>query len=255
MLSLPQRPDKLALSGAPYGGAADLPLDTIPIDPTGDERWVLEGAGPSYSSPILMSFSGHEQIVIQVHRHILGVDPTSGRALWNVPFVTPCDQNIVTPLQAGGLVVVSSKDTGTLGIRVTRDAEDWLPRIEWHTNDVSMYMSSPVLFNGAVVGLSHRKRGQLFVLAPKTGAVRWQGVPGRGANAAFLQTGRRWIGHDASLPRRGEPHVCAPRPDGVRTTHQGRDRAVALRPLPDRFPRAHTPMNATACGALAKAGD
>ena len=74
----------------------------IAFDPaTGKEKWTLAGDGPSYSSPIVTTFDGQEQIVIQVHRKILGVDPRSGTGLWSVPFVTPCDQNIVTPLRAG----------------------------------------------------------------------------------------------------------------------------------------------------------
>ena len=49
-----------------------------------------------------------------------------------------------------------------------------------------MYMSSPVLVNGRVVGLSHRKRGQYFALDPATGAVEWKSEPGQGENAAFV---------------------------------------------------------------------
>lgn len=159
----------------------------IGFDPrTGEEKWTLEGDGPSYSSPILASIGGQEQIVIQVHRRILGVDPVRGRVLWSLPFVTPCDQNIVTPLQAGGLIVVSSLDKGTLGIRLRRAGETWVPEIAWDTPEVSMYMSSPVLVNGKVLGLSHKKRGQFFTLDPETGAVDWKSEAGQGENAAFV---------------------------------------------------------------------
>jgi hypothetical protein len=49
-----------------------------------------------------------------------------------------------------------------------------------------MYMSSPVSVNGRVVGLSHRKRGQYFVLDPATGRVEWTSDPGRGEHAALV---------------------------------------------------------------------
>lgn len=159
----------------------------IGFDPrTGEERWTLEGDGPSYSSPILASLGGQEQLVIQVHRRIIGVDPAHGRVLWSLPFVTPCDQNIVTPLQAGSLLVVSSVDKGTLGVRVSRVGETWVPEIAWNTPEVSMYMSSPVLVKGRVFGLSHKKRGQFFALDPATGTVDWKSEPGKGENAAFV---------------------------------------------------------------------
>jgi outer membrane protein assembly factor BamB len=159
----------------------------IGFDPaTGNEKWALEGDGPSYSSPILTSFSGQPQLVIQVHRRILGVDPAAGRILWSFPFVTPCDQNIVTPLRARELVVVSSQDTGTKGIRPIRKGAEWVPEVAWQTQEVSMYMSSPVLVNGRVIGLSDKKRGQYFGLDPATGKVEWKGAPGQGENAAFV---------------------------------------------------------------------
>ena len=159
----------------------------IAFDPaTGNEAWQLAGDGPSYSSPIVTSFDGQDQIVIQVHRRILGVDPTSGKSLWSVPFVTPCDQNIVTPLRAGDLIVVSSQDTGTQGIRIVRKGTAWEPVVAWHIQDVSMYMSSPVLVNGRVIGLSQKKRGQYFALNPATGAVESTSEPGQGENAAFV---------------------------------------------------------------------
>jgi outer membrane protein assembly factor BamB len=191
-------------AGGHEGGAL------IAFDPaTGNEKWTLEGDGPSYSSPILTSFSRHEQLVLQVHRRILGVDPSSGRALWSVPFVTPCDQNIVTPLRAGDLFVVSSQDTGTQGIRPTLKGSKWVPEVVWHTREVSMYMSSPVLVNGRVVGLSQRKRGQFFGLDPATGKVEWTSEPGQGESAAFV------LADGALLVLQGDGTLVLLRPDGA----------------------------------------
>jgi outer membrane protein assembly factor BamB len=168
-------------AGGHEGGAL------IAFEPaTGAERWTLEGDGPSYSSPILTSFAGQPQIVIQVHRRILGVDPAVGRILWSVPFVTPCDQNIVTPLRAGALLVVSSLSNGTQGMRIARRGAEWTAEPAWQTRDVSMYMSSPVLAGGRVIGLSHRKRGQYVALDPDDGAVVWTSEPGQGENAALV---------------------------------------------------------------------
>jgi outer membrane protein assembly factor BamB len=164
--------------------------DLIAFDPaTGAERWTLQGDGPSYSSPILATLLGQPQLVIQVHRRILGVEPSSGRVLWSVPFVTPCDQNIVTPLQAGDRLVVSSVQNGTSAIELKRDGNGWTARTAWHTTAASMYMSSPVLVNGKVLGLSHKKRGQFFALDPLSGSVQWTSEGAQGENAAFVVAG------------------------------------------------------------------
>jgi outer membrane protein assembly factor BamB len=162
----------------------------IAFDPaTGNQKWSLVGEGPSYSSPILTTLLGQEQLVIQVHRRILGVDPAVGRVLWSLPFVTPCDQNIVTPLRVGDRLVVSSLDKGTMAIELARSGNDWTPHVAWHTTEVSMYMSSPVLAGGQILGLSHKKKGQYFALDAGTGNVRWTSEAGQGENAAFLVAG------------------------------------------------------------------
>jgi outer membrane protein assembly factor BamB len=162
----------------------------IAFDPaTGNEKWSLPGEGPSYSSPILTTLLGQEQLVIQVHRRILGVDPQAGRVLWSLPFVTPCDQNIVTPLRVGDRLLVSSIDKGTMALELTRSGNSWTPRVAWHTTEVSMYMSSPVLAGGQVLGLSHKKKGQYFSLDADTGKVRWTSAGGQGENAALVVAG------------------------------------------------------------------
>lgn len=203
----------------------------IAFDPaTGKEAWQLAGDGPSYSSPIVTSFDGQDHVVIQVHRRILGVDPATGKTLWSVPFVTPCDQNIVTPLRAGDLVVVSSQDTGTQGIRVVRKGAGWEPVVAWHTRDVSMYMSSPVLVNGRVVGLSDKKRGQYFALDPATGAVQSTSEPGQGENAAFV------VAPGGLLLLRGDGNLLVLPADGASFTplrrYQVAESATYAHPVP-----------------------
>lgn len=205
----------------------------IAFDPaTGGEQWVLDGAGPSYSSPILTTFDGQDQVVLQVHRNIMGIDPATGRALWSLPFVTPCDQNIVTPLRAGDLIVASSQDTGTQGIRVSRKGDGWTAVVAWHTREVSMYMSSPVLADGRVVGLSHRKRGQYFALDPTTGTVQWTSEPGRGENAAFVVAGESLL----VLEGDGTLLVVPSRSSGFAPTHryQVAESATFAHPVPTK---------------------
>jgi outer membrane protein assembly factor BamB len=198
----------LVHAGGHEGGAL------IAFDPaTGDEQWSLAGEGPSYSSPILTTLHGQEQVVIQVHRRILGVDPAAGRVLWSLPFVTPCDQNIVTPLDVGERVLVSSLDNGTLAIELERSGDAWTPRFAWRTTEVSMYMSSPVLANGRVLGLSHKKKGQYFALDPATGRLEWASAGAQGENAAFLLVGDSVLvlqGDGTLLVLRGDATSFAP---------------------------------------------
>ena len=52
-----------------------------------------------------------------------------------------------------------------------------------------MSMSSPVLTRGMVVGFSHFRGGQLFLLDPATGEVTWRGPTRRGEHASLVSWG------------------------------------------------------------------
>ena len=171
----------IAHVGGHKGGA----LTAFEIE-TGNEKWSFIGEGPSYSSPIVVEVSGVKQIVAQAHRKIISVDLTSGKLLWSVPFVTPCDQNIVTPVVAGDLLIFSSLDTGTFAVRIQKKSDAWTTEKVWDIQDISMYMSSPLYMDGKIIGMSHRKQGQLFALDAKSGAILWTSAPKMAENAAFV---------------------------------------------------------------------
>jgi outer membrane protein assembly factor BamB len=167
--------------GGHKGGA----LTAFEIE-TGNEKWSFVGEGPSYSSPIVIEVSGVRQIVAQAHRKIISVDLTDGKLLWSIPFVTPCDQNIVTPLVAGDLLIFSSLDTGTFAVHVQKNNEDWSTNKIWEINEISMYMSSPLYVDGKIIGMSHRKQGEFFAIDAKSGSILWISPPKIAENAVFL---------------------------------------------------------------------
>jgi outer membrane protein assembly factor BamB len=81
------------------------------LDPeTGKPVWTFDGDGPGYSSPIVATFKDVEQVVTQTDAHIVSVDLDSGKLLWRIPFTTPYDQNIVTPVAHGERLLFSGLD-------------------------------------------------------------------------------------------------------------------------------------------------
>jgi outer membrane protein assembly factor BamB len=156
---------------------------------TGETRWALENDGPAYASPIVAEFDGVRQIVTQTQSNLVGVAPKDGQLLWNLRFTTDYDQNSVTPLVAGGLLVYGGLNTPTTAVRVGRTAGKWTTTEVWRNADVPMYMSTPVLAAGVIVGLTHRNRGQFFAIDPLTGRTLWTSPGRQGENAALLTTG------------------------------------------------------------------
>jgi outer membrane protein assembly factor BamB len=170
--------------GGHQGGAL------LALDPDqGAEKWSLNGEGPSYSSPIVVTLEKQKQIVIQVHRKILGVNLSNGKILWSIPFVTPCDQNIVTPVLAGDILIFSSLDKGTFGVRLNREGDNWRPETLWDTKEVSLYMSSPVLVKNRLIGFSHKRQGEFFALEPTTGKILWKSGARIAENASLIISG------------------------------------------------------------------
>src|SRR5690606_14236118 len=121
---------------------------------------------------------------------VIGLDAANGQLLWRVPFTTRFDQNAVTPVVVGDLVIYSGLDNGTTAIRVARTDKGWSVTPVWKRDEVSMYMSSPVVAAGRLYGLSHRNRGQFFALDVASGRVLWTSAGRAGDNASMVAAGQ-----------------------------------------------------------------
>ena len=152
---------------------------------TGARVWTWKADGPAYASPIIATFAGTRQLITQTRAHIVGLSPTDGRELWRAPFTTEYEQNIITPVVAGGLLIYSGLSKPTIGARVVQEGGSWKLQEVWRNEDVPMYMSAPVADGGVLYGLTHRNRGQFFALDVATGRTLWTSPPRQGENAAL----------------------------------------------------------------------
>ena len=89
---------------------------------TGAVKWQWTGDGPAYSSPIIATFAGTRQVIVQSQNKLVGVGAADGTLLWEVPIKTPYEQNSVTPLVMGDLVLYAGLDNPTIALRSARPA-------------------------------------------------------------------------------------------------------------------------------------
>jgi outer membrane protein assembly factor BamB len=158
------------------------------LDPgTGDEKWALPGHGPGYASPIVTVVGGIRHLVTMTDEAVLGIDAQSGRQLWTIPFPDEWNENIVTPVVAGGVLIVSGTRKGTFGYRLEQSGTQWTTRQLWNNTDLPMYMSSPVVDGNLVYGFGSKRKGQLFCIDAETGVAKWT-TEGRGGTNAALQS-------------------------------------------------------------------
>jgi outer membrane protein assembly factor BamB len=156
---------------------------------TGAVRWRWAGDGPGYASPIVVDVAGTRQVVTQSQENIIGVAAETGRLLWKLPFTTQYTQNSVTPLVYKDLLIFSGYGTRAFAVRLEKQGEAWKAVEAWRNQEVPMYMSSPVLSGNLLVGMTHRNRGQIFVLDAATGKTLWKGEGRAGENAALVLAG------------------------------------------------------------------
>lgn len=177
-----------ALVIAHMGGANNGALTAFDAA-TGAARWRWAGDGPAYASPVVATIGGTRHVITQTQKSIVSVNATNGALLWRLPFTTPYDQNSVTPVVSGDLVIYSGLDNGVTAVRLARKGTEWAASPAWKNEQVSMYMSSPVIAGGTLYGLSHRNRGQFFALDPATGKTLWTTQGREGDNASIIAAG------------------------------------------------------------------
>jgi outer membrane protein assembly factor BamB len=155
---------------------------------TGAKLWSWAGDGPGYASPVVATFDGVRQVVTQSQNALVGVAADSGSLLWKVPLRTPYDQNAVTPIVGGGRVVYSGLEVPLTAARPARGAAGWTLETVWTNPDVASYLSTPVVVDGRIYGLSHRKKGQWFCVDAASGKTLWLSE-GRVAESAAIVAG------------------------------------------------------------------
>ena len=157
---------------------------------TGEVRWSCNEDGPGYASPIVAEFAGVRQIVTQTQKYVVGVKASSGILLWEIPFETEYVQNIVTPVMYKQTIILSGIDKGVFAINVVLRGNRWVTEQVWQNQEVSMYMSSPVVVGDYIYGFSHKRKGQFFCLDARNGKTLWATNGREGDNAAIVAAGQ-----------------------------------------------------------------
>jgi outer membrane protein assembly factor BamB len=170
------------------GGDGDGALTAFDVA-SGSTRWSFKGDGPGYASPLVVDLGGVRQVVNQTQKLIVGVDAASGALLWKLPFITAYEQNAVTLVVDGDVVIYSGLDKGVHAARVSKRGGAFGAEPLWRNDEVSFYMSTPVLARGVLYGLSHKKKGQFCALDAATGRTLWLGEGRQGENAALVDAG------------------------------------------------------------------
>ena len=185
---------------APFYGAAVSPLgfkDLVIVHPgdygpltafdarTGTVKWTA-GSGGFFASPILVSLEQIPQIVSATQDFVIGV-ALDGRILWRFP--SDAKNGSTTPVLNNDTIIVNSPDR-VIAFRPRLRDGVWTVETMWETKDVSTYLSTPVIVENVLYGLSTKQRGQFYAIDAKTGQVLWLGSPREADNTALAKAGQ-----------------------------------------------------------------
>lgn len=162
--------------------------DLIAFDlKSGEEKWRWHGPAPSSSSPVMATLHGVRQVVVLTRDNLAGVDVKNGASLWH--YAIEANAQVVTPIVFEDLVIFSGYRSPTIAVRIKKESRLWSADKAWSTNEVTLYMSTPVLNGEKLYGLSYTNRGQFFAMEVRTGKVLWAGDGRQAQNAAILCLG------------------------------------------------------------------
>jgi outer membrane protein assembly factor BamB len=174
--------DAVIVHAGGSGNGALVALDSA----EGNVRWAWKGDGPAYASPIVAQFSGTPQVVTQSQSHIVAVGLSDGRLLWQIPFTTAFDQNILTPVAFDNLLIYSGNAQPLTAVRIARQGSRWSALPVWQNEALPNYMSTPVVVGETLFGLTQRNKGQFFAADARSGKTLWTTKGREGDNAALV---------------------------------------------------------------------
>jgi outer membrane protein assembly factor BamB len=185
---------------APFYGAAVSPLayhDLVILHPgdygpltafdtrSGAVKWTV-GSGGFFASPILVTLEGTIQVVSVTQDFVIGVS-LDGAILWRFPY--DGKNGSVTPLLNTDTIILNTPER-VIAFRPRLRDGAWNVETLWETKDVSTYLSTPVVVDNVLYGLSTKQRGQFYAIDAKTGQILWLGTPREADNTALVKAGR-----------------------------------------------------------------
>lgn len=150
---------------------------------TGQQKWVGQSHGGSYSSPHRTTIDGVPQILLESGSGLTSLVPASGALLWEYSW---SGSTIVQPaVIPGGDVLISTSDmaggVGTRRIAINKGADGWTVEERWTSNGLKPYFNDFVIHKGHAFGFDGNI---LACIDLEDGKRKWKG--GRYGNGQLV---------------------------------------------------------------------
>lgn len=193
---------------------------------TGVVVWKSDITGVAgYASPIFTRLNGRDQILVfngsggdlrdgHTPGRIAGLDPGTGKRIWESPWWCQLDVFAATPAVDGNTVFITTGYGGggckLVGVRETKATQVWE---HWKDKVIASLHSDPIIVDGYIYcysGMSSGK-GELQSVELKSGRLMWSAGEQVGCGTIVLVDG-----HLLCLSNRGDLFLVEPNPKAFR---------------------------------------
>jgi outer membrane protein assembly factor BamB len=139
---------------------------------TGKLAWAANAGEAGYSSPQRMTLDGTEQVLFLSMNGLFGVDPASGKVLWQHGLPAGGLFRPIQPHPLGnGQILFASESDGVLLLDVKRDGENWTVSRRWASRSLKPSFNDFVVHGDSLYGFD----GNTFCCVDaQTGKRRWK---------------------------------------------------------------------------------
>lgn len=136
--------------------------------------WKSQSDRQAYVSPMLVTLTGHRQIVIVSASRVFGLEPGDGSMLWNYAWGTDMGINVSQPIivDSNRFFISSGYGKGAALVELSGSGKNFSARTVWENVNMKNKFNSSVLHQGYVYGLDE---GILTCVDVKTGERKWKG--------------------------------------------------------------------------------
>ena len=127
----------------------------------GKALWKSATGKAGYSSPVLMTVAGKEQIVTLTADGAFGLETTDGQVLWKSPFPTEYDCNTACPVQLGPseVLISAGENHGAAVLQIAKNGDSFSAEEVWSSygkdSQLRAEWQTPVIHDGHLYGLDN----------------------------------------------------------------------------------------------------
>jgi outer membrane protein assembly factor BamB len=164
--------DRLVMTWDHEGDSFIVALDAK----TGDEKWRQPRDEPStWATPLIVEAAGKTQVITSGTNRIRSYDLANGELIWECGGLG--SNPIASPVAYEGLAIAMTGHQDPAGLAIPLDAQGDVTdtdKIAWQIDEVTPYVSSPVLYDGTLYFTKNRN-AILSSVDAKTGELIFEG--------------------------------------------------------------------------------